>query len=465
MSLPWPNGLRGQLMAAIALALVVAQVIAFSLFTRERSQAVRLAYRENVIVRTESLLRLLDELPAAQRQRMLDTVSNRLLRFSVDSSPAVEESDADRRIGQLAHDFAQRLGLADDKVRIALVDPEDDLFDWHMNAQHMHNMREDDRRPWRRPRWIAFAVARSDGTWLNAVATTPPPPPPFGRAFLLSLLLSLAAVLAAAYWLARRLTSPIVALASSARSFGAGGAVQPLTPDGPQEVRETIDAFNEMQARITRFIKDRTHLLAAVSHDLRTPLTSMRLRAELIEDEETRSKLIESIEEMQNIANDTLEFVRAEQTNEELRETDLQALVQSVADDLAELGHDIAVTEGGRVLVRCQPVALRRALRNLMINAATYGKRARVAIEQDPQTVRLVIDDDGPGLPDGDLERMFDPFTRGESSRSRNTGGAGMGLPIARTILRRLAGDVGLENRQNGGLRAVVTLPPLASGN
>lgn len=461
----WPKGLRGQLMAAIALALIVAQVIAFGLFARERSQAVRMAYRENVITRTESLLRLLDELPEAQRQRMLDTVSNRLLRFSVDPAPAVEESDADRRIGQLAHDFAQRLGVADDKVRIALLDPDGDLFDWQMNPQHMHDAHDDAHRPWRRPRWIAFAVARADGTWLNAVATTPPPPPPFGRAFLLSLLLSLAAVLAAAYWLARRLTSPIVALASSARGFGAGSAAQPLAPDGPQEVRETIDAFNDMQARIARFIKDRTHLLAAVSHDLRTPLTSMRLRAELIEDEEARSKLIESIEEMQNIANDTLEFVRAEQTSEELRETDLQSLAQSVADDLAELGHDVSVKDGGRVLVRCQPVALRRALRNLMINAAIYGKRAQVAIEQGPQSVRLVIDDEGPGLPDGDLERMFDPFTRGESSRSRNTGGAGMGLPIARTILRRLGGDVTLESREGGGLRALVALPSLASSN
>jgi signal transduction histidine kinase len=200
-------------------------------------------------------------------------------------------------------------------------------------------------------------------------------------------------------------------------------------------------------------------MLAAISHDLRTPITSLRLRAEFVEDEETRSRILDTLDEMQSMTEATLAFAREEAAEEETRTVDLAALVDSVVADLAELGHAVAFVGAERTLIACRRTALRRALRNLVDNAATYGKRAIVRLEQDPRELRVVIEDEGPGIPVPEKERVFEPFVRLEPSRSRETGGIGLGLAIARTIVRNHGGDIVLENRTDGGLRATVHLP------
>ena len=219
-------------------------------------------------------------------------------------------------------------------------------------------------------------------------------------------------------------------------------------------------AFNLMRARLDRYVRDRTAMLAAVSHDLRTPITSLRLHAEFVEDAETKTKILAALDEMQRMTEDALAFIREDMQREETRTVDLPALVDSVAADLAELGHDIAVADSARVLAACRPAALRRALRNLLENAAGYGARATVRVEGDEcAEVRIVVEDEGPGIPETELERVFEPFVRLEASRSRDTGGTGLGLAIARSIVRGHGGDIALENREGGGLRATLALP------
>ena len=249
------------------------------------------------------------------------------------------------------------------------------------------------------------------------------------------------------------------ALAAAAGRLGRGEAVGDLPEAGPVETRETVRAFNLMRARLDRYVRDRTAMLAAVSHDLRTPITSLRLHAEFVEDAETRAKILAALDEMQRMAEDALAFIREDMRKEEIRTVDLHALVDSVAADLAELGRDIAVADSERVLAVCRPVALRRALRNLLENAAVYGGRATVRIERDDDEDRVVIEDQGPGIPQADLERVFEPFVRLEASRSRDSGGSGLGLAIARGIVRGHGGDIVLANRAEGGLRATVVLP------
>ena len=225
------------------------------------------------------------------------------------------------------------------------------------------------------------------------------------------------------------------------------------------ETRETVRAFNLMRARLDRYVRDRTAMLAAVSHDLRTPITSLRLHAEFVEDTETKAKIFAALDEMQRMTEDALAFIREDMRREETRTVDLHALLDSVAADLAELGHDIAVADSGRVLVACRPAALRRALRNLLENAADYGGRAAARVERDDAEIRVVVEDEGPGIPEDELERVFEPFVRLEASRSRDTGGSGLGLAISRSIVRGHGGDVRLANRVEGGLRATVALP------
>jgi signal transduction histidine kinase len=215
-----------------------------------------------------------------------------------------------------------------------------------------------------------------------------------------------------------------------------------------------------MQARLRRFVDDRTRMLGAISHDLRTPITSLRLRAEFVEDEETRSRILATLDEMQDMVEGTLAFAREEAASEPTRVVDLAALVESTADDLADLGADVAFANPGRLPYAARPVALRRALRNLIENAVRYGRRCRLRMERDREEVRIVIEDDGPGIAEDQQERVFEPFVRLEGSRSSETGGIGLGLAIARSIVRAHGGDIRLGNRPEGGLAVTLALPP-----
>jgi signal transduction histidine kinase len=257
----------------------------------------------------------------------------------------------------------------------------------------------------------------------------------------------------------RRMTRPMADLAAAAERLGRGEAVPPVPERGPEDVRQTTRAFNRMHDRLQRFVQDRTRMLAAISHDLRTPLTSLRLRAEFVDDEEMRSKILETLDEMQRMTEATLAFAREEARREDTRAVDLATLVESLCEDLRDL--DMDVTYGGppSLLYPCRSVSLKRAVRNLVENAVIYGRRARVALDETAAEVCVTIDDDGPGIPEADFERVFAPFVRLEESRSQETGGIGLGMAIARSIVRGHGGDITLANRTEGGLRVTLHLP------
>jgi len=250
-------------------------------------------------------------------------------------------------------------------------------------------------------------------------------------------------------------------LAVAAEALGRGESVKPLPESGPDDIRQTAEAFNRMQERLDRFVKDRTRMLAAISHDLRTPLTSLRLRAEFVTDPEVQEKMLKTIGEIQTMTEATLAFVQEDATAEATRAVDLSALVDSLCDDLAELGQNVRFSEGATINYRCRPDALRRAVRNLVENAVRYGKCARVSVSRTATSIDIVIDDDGPGIPDEAMEQVFAPFYRVEDSRNRETGGVGLGLSIARAIARHHGGDVVLTNRTTG-LQATISLPLLS---
>jgi signal transduction histidine kinase len=215
-----------------------------------------------------------------------------------------------------------------------------------------------------------------------------------------------------------------------------------------------------MQERLERFVQDRTRMLAAISHDLRTPLTSLRLRAEFVADPDVEETMLKTIGEIQTMTEAALAFVREEATAEATRAVDLSALVESLCDDLAELGHNVTFIDGAAINYRCRPDALRRAIRNLVENAIRYGERARVRVSLTADSIDIIVEDDGPGIPDEAMEQVFAPFYRLEDSRNPETGGVGLGLSIARAIARHHGGDVVLSNRARG-LHATISLPLL----
>jgi len=213
------------------------------------------------------------------------------------------------------------------------------------------------------------------------------------------------------------------------------------------------------QARINRYVEDRTRILSAVSHDLKTPITRLRLRAELLDDTEQRESFIRDLAELESMTAATLDFLRGMQADEPLRPVDLRALIESLAEDAAELGHEVTVDGDEPEPVAARPLALKRCLANLIDNAVKYGDRARVSLQERVGDTVVRVVDEGPGIPEAERERVFEPFYRLESSRSRETGGAGLGLTIARSIARGHGGDLSLNDGKDGGLEAVLTLP------
>jgi signal transduction histidine kinase len=262
-------------------------------------------------------------------------------------------------------------------------------------------------------------------------------------------------LLVAVRWIAR----PLSVLAQAADRLGRNLDEAPIPEDGPSEVRRAAQAFNGMQVRLRGLVREKGRMLAAVSHDLKTPITRLRLRAEMLTDGELRTKIGRDLDEMEAMVSATLDLMRGAAGEEQLQRTDLVALVESLQADYEDMNHAIDVAADDVRPVEVRPRALRRCLANLVDNGLKYATNVRIAVKDGAQAVTLVVEDDGPGIPAAELDRVFEPFYRVESSRNRETGGSGLGLSIARAIAIEHAGTLSLANRPQGGLRATLVLP------
>ena len=301
------------------------------------------------------------------------------------------------------------------------------------------------------------AVRRHDGRWLVA-ASHEPFPTAWQRRILLWFVLSAAALSPLAYLFARRLAAPIGQFAAAAERLGRDPRAPPLRLEGPPEVQQAASAFNEMQERLRRYVDDRTAVVGAVAHDLRTPLTRLRFRVEAAP-EPLRDKMVADMDQMDAMISSALSFVRDATQPFERRRLELSSLVESVAVEMAETGHKVSADSAATVVIDGDPVALRRVVTNLLDNALKFGSCATARVYREAGAAVIEVDDDGPGIPETERERVFEPFHRGEPSRSRETGGAGLGLAVVRSVARAHGGDATLANRDAGGLRACVRLP------
>jgi signal transduction histidine kinase len=301
---------------------------------------------------------------------------------------------------------------------------------------------------WRRP----------DGHWLIVEPKPTLRPSAWQQRLILSIILSALALAPVAYLFARRLAKPITLFAQGAERLGRDPRAPPLAIRGPTEVGVAVLAFNNMQERLARYVEDRTAMVGAIAHDLRTPLTRLRFRVEAAP-EELRVKMAADIAEMEAMISGTLAFVRDATRAAQRTRLELSSLLESLADEMSETGLDVAVETADKVVIDGDPVALRRLFNNLLQNALKFGHQARIRVYADNGCAVVEIDDNGCGLPEKDLERVFEPFFRHESSRSRETGGIGLGLAVARSVARAHGGDAALQNRPQGGLTARVKLP------
>lgn len=262
----------------------------------------------------------------------------------------------------------------------------------------------------------------------------------------------------AAWYSAKMMTAPIRRLSEAAARLGDSLDSSRIPEEGPREARQAARIFNRLRDRISTQIKQRAVFLAAVSHDLRTPLTRMKLRVERVQDDELKDKLRADLNEMATMLNATLEFLRGEVESEPWQMFDVQALAESLAEDAGETGHPVIVS-GDSLPIMAKPTLLRRCLTNLIENALRYGRTAKVSLRDDPTILVIEVQDDGPGIPESELTAVFEPFVRLESSRNKNSGGVGLGLSIAREAAQQHGGDLTLRNGRTGGLIARLSLP------
>jgi signal transduction histidine kinase len=429
-----PDSLAGRtalvLVAGILLSLVAS--LATVLFL-DRLLGIDLRY-PRVIERVAEVATTLEQVPAAVRPRLLDGLSGRGLQVTwpAEAAPQRRADAPGWRTRHIRADLQAALpGFADGAV---VVDPG----------------RRGPTRVW---------VRLSDGSWLRVALQRDWLGPLWFLRFVAALGVLAIGITLFAVWVARRTTVPLTRFAGAAARLGADVAAPPLAEAGPREIRAAAFAFNRMQERIRRLVEDRTQMLAAIAHDLRTALTRLRLRVELIEDEEQQKKAIADLEAMRVMLDETLAFARDEALAEAPTEVDLAALVQSLVSDLADAGHPIGYDGPDRLTAVCRPVAIRRALANVVDNALRYGGEALVTLSPAPAEVEVVVADRGPGIPEAEREQVFQPFYRLERSRSRATGGSGLGLAVARTIVRRHGGDISLADRPGGGLVVRLVLP------
>lgn len=446
----WPHSLYGRLSLVLLAGLIVAQFVSAAVSLAERDQALFRFSDAQWAQRVAQAVRLMDRLDAGERQRIAGMITTPRLLVSLSARPAVQ-GQADPASEDYQAALKDILG-ADHQVQVVVAQrtPAESMagVPAPVDAPNIKSSEH-----------VVTEVQLKDGSWVNFDHPRPWTLTDSPFRLVVSLGVLLVSVLLLSFLAVRWVTRPLSTLARAADELGVDLNRPPLPERGPLEVRAAAAAFNNMQARLRDYIYERTRILTAVSHDLRTPITRLRLRAELLTDEELKAKLVRDLQEMENMTNATLSFLRGFEDREALQSVDLMALLESLETDFRDMGYDVSLHGhvGRPVLLR--PRALRRLLDNLVTNAVRYGKKAMIGAEDLGQSIVIRVRDAGPGIPADQLEKVFEPYYRLDTARSQESGGTGLGLSIARNIADLHGGKLILQNHPTGGLEAVLTLP------
>ena len=460
-----PQSLFGRLVLVMFGGLLIAQLLSAYINFAERDRMLFRATGLQSGQRIAEVVKLLDSLGVSERQRIVAVLNIPPQVVSLEKAPLAPAGVITSGPHLSLFSTVLRTALGDDReIRVAMREAG---ATWRPGfIPERHEAMLDHQLPRLAMRKMMMGgvffltqVRLADGNWVAFDTHIPEESASLPGRLLLTLAVLLLAVLGIAVLAVRWLTRPLHVLASAADELGRDIHRPPLPENGPLEVRRAAHAFNAMQARLVCFIAERTRLLTAMSHDLKTPITRMRLRAELLEDDELRGRFEKDLREMESMVTHTLDFIRGLGDGEAAQPVDVMALLESLQADNEEMGRRVSI-EG---VVRNHYVGvaplLKRCLANLIDNAVLYGQSATVIVEDGSDALRIRVRDEGPGIPEAELEKVFEPFYRLESSRNRETGGTGLGLAIARNIAQTHGGDIALNNRPKAGLEAVLTLP------
>lgn len=467
-----PGTLFGRMVLVLLSGLLAAELLAGFVLYEERIQTSYQASGLQSAQRISEIVLLLESHTPNEREQLVKVLSTRFLRIALsrDAPEAATMDAVDARLTNLFLSVLRR-NLSDERpIQVAIVAADTvpasgSAPEWSrrnrggqgMGMGHGHRRLEGPRID--RGLYFLARIQLADGTWIVFDHRIPEQFAGWPWRLLATVAILLAAVLALSILAVRWLIQPLSALATAAERLGRDIRSPAVSKKGPMEVSRAACAFNRMQSRLRRFIEDRTRLLAAVSHDLRTPLTRLRLRAEMLAEGERKEDFLKDLDEMRAMADATLDFLRGVETREALQTLDIRALVESLIEDTEPKGESIRLEGDATVLYPARPLALKRCLSNLIENAVKYASGIVVRVKDAPDRLEILVSDTGPGIPEDKLNAVFEPFFRIDQSRGRETGGTGLGLSIARNIARAHGGDLTLRNRPSGGLEAVLELP------
>ena len=463
MRLPlWPSSLFGRLLAASVIAVLLAQAVAVFLIAQEREHFVlQGSVREWVRRITETTL-MLQPLTRAERAEAVSELAmprdgrpphalrgrppreRGYLRLPL--LPGFENTLHEHLQAALGAEYAVDVSATPDPPPPAVPVPVP-FYEAHELAAHQGDaLRYDVTVRFPDNDTVVYRVTRMAGG------------APLPRNLLVNLILLVLILVVVLYLVARSITRPLSDLAHAADNVGRETQVAPLKERGARELQHAARAFNTMQDRLRRYLDSRTRVLAAMSHDLKTPLTRLRLQVEALENPPMQRRIGHELDEMESMVRDALSLFRGLDDGEPFSPIDVNALLVKIREEFALMGAEVTVSGAATQPFTGRPQMLKRCLTNLITNAIKFGGRAQVLIEDGPQ-LGIRVRDAGPGIPPQELERVFEPFYRLESSRNRDSGGTGLGLTIARDIAQAHAGTLTLQNLPAGGLEALLVLP------
>lgn len=443
----WPRSLFGRLVLVLVVGLIVAQIVATFLSIHERDHALVTFSDQQWTQRYADAVRLIDHLPPNARSLVAGILTSP--RLTVTLIP-----DAGDPKGALPPDA----DAADFQTMLRKLLPGHEVRGYMLHVSVPRQERSAVFDVGYRTRSITQVELRHGG-WVELNFLRPLQVAGWPYPLLVDIAVLVIAIILLSLLAVRWVTRPLSSLSAAAHELGRDIRRPPLPETGPTEVRRAAKAFNDMQTELVRYIEDRTRLLTAISHDLKTPITRLRLRTELLEDEPLKTKFIHDLQDMEHMTNATLDFLRGLEVTEPPQPMDFMALLESVQADAVETGQPVTLKGEVKQTFVGRPQALKRCLENLVGNAVRYGERADLYVEDDAHAVTVRVRDAGPGIPEDQLEKVFEPYYRLDDSRSKDYGGNGLGLGIARNIAALHGGTLTLRNHPQGGLEAVLKLP------
>ena len=449
MRVSLPGSLASRTLIVMIVGLIISHLLSIAIYTTDRRSAINLVGGEHISERMITLARLIEGAPPEERNRLAKLASEKVLSVSLASEPnvsnALPESQEEQILSSVFADHLSARGVREFRLRYRDAPAEKGgAVSEFVDGSH---------------KLMQVSLRLDGGGWLNCSALIKTTSSIWSLRFLLSLGVMTVAVIAVSGLAVYHINGPLRTFAGAARRLGTNINAPPLPVKGPLELRAAITAFNDMQERLKRLISDRRQMLAAVSHDLRTPITLLRLRTEFVENDSEREKMLATLTDMEQMVESILRFVRDDAAHEEVQSVDLVALINAICDDISDLGGKAAFSGPDKLVYPCRPIVFKRALTNLIENAVKFGGSASVRLRDTGENIQISVEDEGPGMPESQLEAVFDPFYRIESSRSRDTGGVVLGLSVARSIVDAHGGQIVLANRPTGGLQVMVELP------